>query len=274
MGELSYSAGACHSEGLMKVVILCGGLGTRLREETEFRPKPMVNIGNRPIIWHIMKIYAHYGFKEFVLCLGYKGETIKDYFYHYDYLNSDLTIEFSESRMVEVHNNHDEKGWRITLADTGDKTLKGARLKRVEKYIPDETFMLTYGDGLANVNIQELLKFHKSHGRLVTVSGVNLAARFGELRIKGDAVTRFKEKQDVGSHMVSGGFFVCNRGIFDYLDPSDQCDLEIGALEAIAARGELMVYKHKGFWACMDTLRDSEFLNDLWDKGEAKWKVW
>ncbi|HMK50626.1 MAG TPA: sugar phosphate nucleotidyltransferase, partial [Thermodesulfovibrionales bacterium] len=172
----------------MKVVILCGGLGTRLREETEFRPKPMVNIGSRPILWHIMKTYASYGFKDFILCLGYKGEMIKEYFYNYEVLNSDFTIELGESKKVQIYNNHGENGWRITLADTGEKALKGARLKKIEKYLDGDTFMMTYGDGVADINIESLLQFHGKHRKLVTVTGVNPASRFGELKVKGDTV--------------------------------------------------------------------------------------
>lgn len=258
----------------LKVVILCGGLGTRLREETEFRPKSMVNIGNRPILWHIMKIYAHYGFNDFILCLGYKGEKIKEYFFNYEILNSDFTIEFGNGKNIEIHNNHGEKGWRITLSDTGDTALKGARMKKIEKYIDDPLFMLTYGDGVADIDINDLLAFHKSHGKLVTVTGINPASRFGELKVHGDKVVKFIEKHDVGSTCVSGGFFVFNKGIFDYLSYDDSCDLEIGVLERVASEGQLMVYKHKGFWACMDTQRDMEYLNKLWNENKAEWKVW
>jgi len=258
----------------MKVVILCGGLGTRLREETEFKPKPMVHIGNRPILWHIMKIYAHYGFKDFILCLGYKGEMIKEYFYNYEILNSDFTIELGDSKNVELYSNYGEKGWRVTLADTGDKALKGARLKKVEKYIDGDTFMMTYGDGVADVDISSLLAFHRRHKKLVTVTGVNPASRFGELKIKGNKVDKFIEKKAVGAACVSGGFFVFNRDILKYLTDDENCDLEIGPLEKIAAKGQLMVYKHKGFWACMDTLRDVELLNKIWHANQAQWKIW
>lgn len=257
----------------MKVVILCGGLGTRLREETEFKPKPMVHIGNRPILWHIMKIYAHYGFKDFVLCLGYKGEMIKEYFYNYEILNSDFTIELGDSKNIELYSNYGEKSWRVTLADTGDKALKGARLKKVEKYIDGDTFMMTYGDGVADIDINSLLAFHKRHKKLITVTGVNPVSRFGELKVNGSKVEKFFEKQAVGRTCISGGFFIFNKGIFNYLTDDDDCDLEIGPLEKIAAKGQLMVYKHKGFWACMDTLRDVEYLNTLWSENKAKWKV-
>jgi len=258
----------------MKVVILCGGLGTRLREETEFRPKPMVEIGGKPILWHIMKIYSHYGIKDFVLSLGYKGEMIKEYFYHYEILNNDFTIELGNKKNIEIHSNNAEKGWCITLADTGDKALKGARLKRVQQYVDDDTFMLTYGDGVADVDINALLAFHEKHGKLATVTGINPASRFGELKIKGNQVESFSEKPRNGDGLINGGFFVFNKGIFDYLSADENCDLEIGPLEKIADEGQLMVYKHRGSWACMDTIRDMEYLNKLWAEGRAEWKVW
>lgn len=258
----------------MKVVILCGGLGTRLREETVFRPKPMVEIGDKPILWHIMKLYAHYGFKDFILCLGYKGELIKEYFYNYEVLNNDFTIELGDSKNIEIHNANIEKGWQVTLADTGNTALKGARLKRVEKYIDGDLFMVTYGDGVADIDLNALVSFHQCHRKLATITGINPASRFGELKIDGNQVKTFSEKPDNSDSFISGGFFVLNRAVFDYLSEDDSCDFEIGALEEIASQGELMVYKHRGFWACMDTLRDTEYLNKLWDEGKAKWKVW
>jgi glucose-1-phosphate cytidylyltransferase len=259
----------------MKVVILCGGLGTRLREETEFRPKPMVNIGDRPILWHIMKIYAHYGFKEFVLCLGYKGETIKEFFYNYEILNNDITIELGNTKRIEIHSENTEKDWKITLADTGKKALKGARLKRIEKYIDNDIFMMTYGDGVSSLNINDLLAFHKKHGKLATVTGVVATSRYGEIKISGDRAEKFSEKPgEGGSDYINGGFFVFNRKIFEYLHDEDVCDFEYGTLEKIADDGELMVYKHDGFWSCMDTSRDMEHLNKLWNENKAYWKVW
>lgn len=260
----------------MKVVILCGGLGTRLREETEYRPKPMVHIGNRPILWHIMKTYAYYGYNEFVLTLGYKGDIIKDYFLRYEAMNNDVTLELGKPDSVCMHNCHDEAGWKITLANTGEKTLKGGRLKRVEKYIQGDTFMLTYGDGVADVNIKELVDFHHSHGKMVTVTGVRPIARFGELMIQDDNVLSFREKPQITSHegVISGGFFVMNRQILDYLTEDEQCDFEHGPLETLAEKGELMVYKHDGFWYCMDTLRDVDALNKMWHTRQADWKVW
>lgn len=260
----------------MQTIILCGGLGTRLREETEYRPKPMVNIGNKPILWHIMKIYAHFGFNDFVLPLGYKGDIIKDYFLHYESMNNDVTLELGKPDSVCMHNCHDEAGWKITLSNTGEKTLKGGRLKRVEKYIQGDTFMLTYGDGVADVDIRKLVDFHNSHGKMVTVTGVRPIARFGELLMKDDQVQSFQEKPQVSSEggLISGGFFVFNRRIFDHLTEEESCDLEHGPLEDLASKGELMVYKHHGFWYCMDTLRDMERLNKLWNEGQAAWKVW
>jgi len=259
---------------MIKVVILCGGAGTRLREETEFRPKPMVNIGSKPILWHIMKYYAHFGFKDFILALGYKGEMIKNYFCHYELMNNDMTIELGKPEKICIHHAHDEAGWKITLADTGEKTLKGGRLKKVNKYISDETFMMTYGDGIADVDINSLLAFHRSHGKMATVTAINLASRFGELRMEGDRVVSFSEKPRDGESFINGGFFVFNRPVFDYLTESDSCDLEIGPLEDIAREEQLMVYRHCGFWACMDTLRDMEYLNKIWDSGQARWKIW
>ncbi len=258
----------------MKVVILCGGFGTRLREETEFRPKPMVNIGTRPILWHIMKYYSQFGYKEFVLALGYKGEMIKNYFCHYELMNNDVTIELGLPESMYIQHSHSEAGWKITLADTGEKTLKGARIKKVEKYIIGDSFMMSYGDGVSDVDINALLAFHKSHGKMATVTGIHHASQFGELKIEGDCVVSFVEKPQNGEGLINGGYFVFNRSIFNYLSMDDLCDLEVGALMQIAKDGQLMVYKHKGFWACMDTLRDMEHLNKLWDDNRAKWKIW
>jgi len=258
----------------IKVVILCGGMGTRLREETEYKPKPMVEIGGKPILWHIMKIYAHQGFKDFILCLGYKGEMIKSYFYNYEILNNDFTIELGNYKRIEIHSNHKEKGWRVTLADTGERALKGARIKRIEKYVSGDLFMLTYGDGVADINLHELLAFHKSHGRIGTVTGVRPPSRFGEMMIKDNRVVAFTEKPQVSEGLINGGFFIFNRKIFDYLSDDDNCDFEVGPLERLAKDGELMVYEHKGEWACMDTYRDMLYLNKLWESGKAFWRIW
>lgn len=257
------------------VVILCGGLGTRLREETEFKPKPMVKIGIRPILWHIMKIYAHYGFKRFILCLGYKGEMIKEYFYHYEVMNNDVTITLGSNNGFKVHNSHDENDWEITLCNTGSNALKGARLKRIEKYVDADQFMVTYGDGVADINIEELLKFHKSHGKIATVAGVRPKfLRFGELDVQENKVTQFAEKPNYDGNYINGGFFVFNHTLFDYLEDRDDCDLETEALVQISKKGEMMIYKHDDFWACMDTIRDAEYLNELWKNDQAKWRVW
>ena len=259
---------------MAEVVILCGGLGTRLKEETEFRPKPMVYIGNRPILWHIMKIYAYFGHTDFILALGYKGEMIKDYFCHYEMLNSDVSLELGRPDKFIIHRNKEESGWRITLADTGEKTLKGARIKRVEKYVKGDTFMVTYGDGVADIDLHDLLDFHHKHGKLGTVTGINPSSRFGELKVDGNRVQRFAEKARTSDHLVSGGFFVFERSIFDYLSSEDDCDLEVGPLENLASEGQLMVYKHTKFWACMDNIRDMEYLNRLWTENRAEWKIW
>lgn len=254
------------------VVILAGGFGTRLREQTEFIPKPMVPVGTKPILWHIMKIYSHYGFKRFIICLGYKGEIIKEYFFHYRIRNSDFTINLS-NEAIHVHNSCKEK-WEVTLADTGLKAMTGARIKRIEKYINTDKFLLTYGDGVADIEIEKLVEFHVSHGGLATVTGVKPPSRFGELITKGDRVIEFGEKPQVGSSMINGGFFVFNRGIFSYLSENDQCTLERDPLERLAKDGELMVYQHTGFWQCMDTLRDTNLLNEYWESGDAPWMVW
>ena len=257
------------------VVILCGGLGTRLREETEFKPKPMVKIGNRPILWHIMKIYAHYGFKKFILCLGYKGEKIKEYFYNYEIMNCDVTVRLGAGGGCEVHASHEQDDWEITMCNTGDNALKGARLKRIEKYIDADCFMMTYGDGVVDIDIMKLLQFHQAHGRIATITGVKPKfLRFGELTIDDGQTAVFAEKPKYNGSYVNGGFFVLNRVVLDYLEDRDDCDFEVGPLDRISGQNELMVYKHDGFWACMDTIRDAEYLNNLWNSNQANWKIW
>lgn len=259
----------------MQTVILCGGLGTRLREETEFRPKPMIPIGTHPILWHIMKTYAHYGHTDFVLALGYKGETIKDYFVNYEWMNNDITLELGKQGNMRVHRCHSEAGWTVTLANTGSVNLKGSRLKQIERYITGDTFMMTYGDGVADIDINALLQFHTSHGKIATITGISPTSQFGELKIDGNNVTSFTEKPETNTGgLISGGYFVFNRKIFDYLSPDPECDLEYSAVEEIAAQGQLMVYRHTGFWACMDTIRDMDKLNALWNGNNATWKVW
>jgi glucose-1-phosphate cytidylyltransferase len=258
----------------MKVVILCGGLGTRLREETEYRPKPMVEIGGRPILWHIMRLYAHFGFKEFVLCLGYKGMAIKEYFLNYQPLVSDFTIRLGAAPSVSYLDGGEVVDWSVTLVDTGLDTMTGARVKRVQKYINDERFMLTYGDGLANLDLGDLLRFHRQQGKLVTITGVRPPSRFGEMSVQDGVVVRFDEKPQVSEGMVNGGFFVCERGFFDYLSDDETCVLEHEPLRCTAADGQLAAYRHDGFWQCMDTYREWRLLTDLWDSGKAPWRVW
>lgn len=258
----------------MKVVLLCGGLGTRLKEETEFKPKPMVEINGRPILWHIMKMYSFYGFNKFVLCLGYKGDVIKDYFYNYEIQNNDFTMTLGSGK-IEIHNQHTETGWEITFAETGLSSMTGARVKKIEKYIDDEIFMLTYGDGVSDINISDLLEFHKSHGKIATITGVFPPSRFGEIIAEKNLVKSFHEKPQVQEGgLISGGFFVFNRKIFDYIPDNDDCILERQPLEDIVKAGQLCVYRHDGFWQCMDTYRDFELLNNLWKEGKAVWKKW
>lgn len=257
-----------------KVVILCGGRGSRLNEETDSTPKPLVEIGGRPILWHIMKIYAHYGFNEFVLCLGYKGAVIKEYLYHYHFLVNDFTITLNDKREVVFHNSNNEVDWKVTVVDTGLHTLKGGRIKKIEKYIDTDVFMLTYGDGVSDVNIKTVLDFHKKHGKICTLTGVRPPSRFGDLIAEKGRVLSFTEKPQASAGIINGGFFVFNRQIFNYLADDENCDFEKGALEDLAAKGQLMVYEHKGAWECMDTLREKEHLNNLWNKGEAFWRVW
>lgn len=259
----------------MQVVILCGGLGTRMREETEFRPKPLVEVGGRPILWHIMKLYAHYGFRDFVLCLGYKGNMIKEYFLNYEAMNKDFMVRLgARSEIAYQGGDHDEQDYRVTLAETGPDTMTGGRVKRVEKYLrPDERFMLSYGDGVSDVDVCKLLDFHRSHGKLATVTTFRPASRFGILDIDNqDRVNAFIEKPKSNA-WASAGFFVFERRIFDYLD-GDGCTLEHEPLERLAAEGQLMAYRHDGFFYAMDTYREYQILNDLWKSGNAPWKIW
>jgi glucose-1-phosphate cytidylyltransferase len=257
----------------MKVVVLCGGLGTRLREETEYRPKPMAEIGGRPILWHIMKTYAHFGLRDFVLCLGYRGNMIKDYFLNYEAMNTDFTICLGEKSRIAYHEPHREQGFSVTLADTGLETMTGGRIKRVERYIDGDEFLMTYGDGVSDINLHELLAFHRSHGKLATVTAVQPHSRFGLLDIEDSGhVNRFSEKP-VMEGWVSAGHFVLNRKVFDYLD-SDGCVFETGPLERLAAEGQLAAYRHNGFFFAMDTYREYKYLNELWAAGQAPWKIW
>lgn len=255
----------------MKVVILAGGLGTRLAEETEIRPKPMIEIGGRPVLWHIMKHYSHYGFNEFFIALGYKGEVIKHYFLDYNRLNGSMTIDLVSGKVEMQHKNCED--WIVHLIDTGQETYTGGRVKRLEKWLKDDTFLVTYGDGLSDVDLNKLLAFHRSHGRIATVSAVRPPARFGGLIFDGDMVADFTEKPQVGEGWINGGFLVFEPGIFDYLD-GDNASLEADALERLAADRQLAAFRHDGFWQCMDTLRDKRLLESLWQERRAPWKVW
>jgi glucose-1-phosphate cytidylyltransferase len=256
----------------MKVVLLAGGLGTRLSEETDIRPKPMVEIGGKPIIWHIMKHYSHYGFNEFVVCLGYKGYVIKEFFANLFLHLSDVTIDISNNE-IQVHNSPVDK-WKITLVETGSHTMTGGRIKRVKKYIDNERFMLTYGDGVSDVNITELISFHEQKGKMCTVTAVQPSGRFGVLQINdNNEVESFHEKRAEDSGWINGGFFVCEPGIFDFIEGDDTM-WERNPLEAIAQQKQLASYKHRGFWKPMDSLKDKMDLNELWNTNKAYWKAW
>ncbi len=257
----------------MKVVILCGGQGARMREETEYRPKPMVEVGERPLLWHIMRSCGHHGLNDFVLCLGYKGRMIKDYFLNYDAATSDCTVAHGVRRAVTYHPTEDPFEFTVTLADTGADTLTGGRIKRVAHYIEDDTFLVTYGDGLADVDLRALVAFHRGHGRIATLTAVRPYSRFGVTSIDEQSrVTAFAEKPRAEG-WVSAGFFVFNRRIFDYLDGDLQM-LEEKPLERLAAEGQLMAYKHEGFFFAVDTYRDYLQVNDMWRRGDAPWKAW
>ena len=259
----------------MKAIILCGGRGTRLRESTETKPKPMVEIGGRPILWHIMKIYAHHGIREFVLCLGYKGHIIKEYFLNYETMNSDFTIHFGQRNEIEVHGDSTlENDWEVTLVDTGEEAMTGARIKRAARYLGNEPFAVSYGDGVSDINLQEVLSFHKSHGGVATVTGVRPPSRFGELEVNGRKVMAFSEKSQVGQGLINGGFFFFEPEFLQYLSADDQCILEREPLERCAADGQLFVFEHPGYWECMDTYRDWENLEKRWRSGKAPWAKW
>ena len=255
----------------MKVIILAGGYGSRLGHVTELIPKPMVEVGGRPIIWHIMKIYAHYGYNEFVIALGYKANVIKDYFYKLQSYNSDFTVNTATGEVIYHNGAPDE--WKVTLVDTGVETLKGGRIKRLEKYL-DDINMLTYGDGVADVDIPKLIEFHKKHGKLVTITGVKPPSLFGEMIEKDGLVLSFEEKPQTSKGLINGGFMVFNKKMLDYLTPDVDCDFEFGPLEKLASEGQVMTYKHKGLWECADSIRDVNHLNKLWNTKEAKWKIW
>ena len=256
----------------MKVVILAGGFGTRISEESHLRPKPMINIGHRPILWHIMKIYSAQGFNEFVICAGYKQEVIKDYFANYALYNSDVTFDFSAGGKITVHNDSSEP-WKVTVVNTGYSTMTGGRIKRIQPYVGNSTFMLTYGDGVADVDVPALLEFHKSHGKLATMTAVNVGQRFGVLDIEGNEVQAFREKNDDDGAVINGGFMVLEPDVFDLLD-GDECVFEQAPLATLAEQGNLMAYRHDGFWQCMDTKREMEKLEELLKTGKAPWKTW
>ena len=258
----------------IETLILCGGMGTRLREETEYRPKPMVEIGGRPILWHIMKGYASSGFTDFVICLGYKGEQIKEYFLNYEAMNNDFTVELGRPHPVTYYDSHCESGWRVTLADTGIETMTGARIKRASRYLTGDRFMVTYGDGVSDVDIRALLAFHRQAGTLATVTGVHPSSRFGELLVDGGRVAQFSEKPQTHEGLINGGFFVFERAFLEYLSDEAACVLEGEPIERAATEGQLAVFQHRGFWQCMDTFRDYQQLNQLWSTGEARWKRW
>ena len=254
-----------------KIVILAGGLGTRLAEETEIKPKPMVEVGGHPILWHIMKHYTHYGFKEFFVALGYKGEIIKRYFLDYCGLSGNMTIELTTGKVEK--RGYDCEDWIVHLEDTGQKTNTGGRIKRLEPYLRGETFMVTYGDGVADVNLKELLEFHRAHGKMATVTAVRPPARFGELLINDDLTTEFSEKPQTHTGWINGGFLVFEPEVLDYLS-GDESVMELEILERLAHEKQLVAYRHYGFWQCMDTLRDKRQLEESWQQGNPPWKVW
>ncbi|MFJ9450899.1 glucose-1-phosphate cytidylyltransferase [Herbaspirillum sp. NPDC101397] len=260
----------------MKVVILCGGQGTRIRDVSDNLPKPMIPVGGLPILWHIMKYYATWGHKDFVLCLGYMGKSIKDFFLNYEQNTRDFSLVLGGAKSIEYHTEHKEADWRVTLAETGLDALTGARIKRIRKYIgDDENFMLTYGDGVGDINIDELLKFHQAHGKILTVTGVRPPGRFGELMHAPDGqVTEFNEKPQATGGRISGGYFVCRRDIFDYLDDREDLTFETDPMRKLVADGQMMVFEHDGFWQPMDTYRDYSYLNNAVAINKAPWIKW
>lgn len=256
----------------MKAVILAGGLGTRLSEETVLKPKPMVEIGGKPILWHIMNIYSAHGIREFIIALGYKGEMIKEYFLNFYALNNDLSIDLDSGRTV-IHGGK-QPNWKIHLVDTGLHTQTGGRLKRLASWLPDdEPFCFTYGDGVADIDIQATIKFHASHGKLATVTAAKIPARFGRMTFEGDKVTAFSEKPQHGEGVINGGFFVLNKAAINYI-ADDETAWEREPTESLALEGQVMAYHHSGFWSCMDTLSEKKYLEELWATGEAPWKIW
>jgi len=260
----------------MKVVILCGGKGTRLREETEYRPKPMVPIGNRPVVWHIMKTYAHYGHRDFILCLGYKGDMIKEYFRNYLWNTCDTTLSLGRNPSLEFHTSHEEEDWTVTLADTGEESMTAYRVKQIQKYIPKgESFLLTHGDGLSTIDINATIEAHLQSKKTCTISAVHPAGRFGALRIEDDGkIHAFSEKPQFEDAFVNGGYMVCDYRLFDYLPNDPNMMLERQPMDDLVRDSQLHSYRHEGFWQPMDTYQESQYLNQLWAEGKAPWKVW
>lgn len=257
----------------MKVVLLAGGLGTRISEESEYKPKPMIEIGGMPILWHIMKEYSYYGFNEFIICAGYKQQIIKEWFRNYFLYTSDITFDLTEEYKMVVHDKHTEP-WKVTVVDTGLNTLTGGRIKRVQKYIGDHPFMMTYGDGVCDVDIRKLLEYHEAHGKMATLTSVMVEQQKGILDVSGDnAVRSFREKSSSDGALINAGYMILNPEVFDYID-GDQTSFEREPLEAIARQGELMSYRHTGYWQCMDTKKEKETLEKLWAEGKAPWKKW
>jgi glucose-1-phosphate cytidylyltransferase len=234
----------------------------------------MVKIGGKPILWHIMKIYAHFGYNEFILCLGYQGGLIKEYFLNYMVHNSDITVKLGKNPQVKMHNMSTEENWTVTIVDTGEDHQKGARIKKIEPYIDSDTFMVTYGDGVGDINIKDLISFHNSKNKIATITGVNLPSNFGQIYAEGSKIIEFNEKPNIKERIINGGFIVFNRKIFDYLTEDKNCDLEHGVFEQLALEEQLLVFRHEGSWACMDTYRDTVSLNQLWDNNQAFWKIW
>ena len=257
----------------MKVVLLAGGFGTRISEESHLRPKPMIEIGGKPILWHIMKYYSSFGFNEFIICCGYKQHVIKEWFANYYLHNSDITLDFTKGNEMTVHNNVAEP-WKVTMIDTGLNTMTGGRIKRIQPYVGNEPFMLTYGDGVSNVDLNALVKFHQEHGKIATMTAVNVGQQFGVLEIDKDGtINKFREKNDSDGGVINAGYMVLNPEIFDYIDGDDTV-FEKKPLETVAAEGQLKAYMHKGFWKCMDTQREKQKLEEMWASGQAPWKVW
>jgi len=258
----------------MDVVILCGGMGSRLSEETILKPKPMVEIGGKPILWHIMKYYSSFGLNRFILALGYRADYIKEYFITYRITQSDFTLSMDPLSSPKYYNSSKETDWEITFIDTGLNTLKGARIKKLEKFIKSPTFHLTYGDGLSNIDLNKLVDFHNGHGKICTVTAVRPPSRFGEMKLKKNNVVAFDEKSQMHTGYINGGFFVLNKEIMTYLTDEEDCDFEFGAIQQIVKRGQLMAYRHDDFWQCMDNVRERDYLNKLVENNQAPWKKW